>query len=228
MGRIGKFTEFKPARRVFAGRGRSLLTFGEWKIAFLSIAFGAAIGAGWFYDAEGARSPFTLIQPAMLAKTPRPEAESPIKVAAVETPPVAADEAPAATQTASEAIMPQIILAAEDGRESRTPRRSVLIAPVARIVDGDTLYLEGVATRIRLWGVDAPEKSEAGFDAASDRLAALVGGGPIACEHVDTDPHKRIVARCFLSDGADLSEAMIKSGVAREFLRFTRGYYGGE
>jgi len=29
---------------------------------------------------------------------------------------------------------------------------------VIRVVDGDSLYLEGVTAQIRLWGVDAPER----------------------------------------------------------------------
>lgn len=221
MGRGGKFPEFKPARRVFAGRGRSMLTFGEWKIAAAGILFGGAVGAGWFHEFTPGASPLTLVQPA------------PVAIAAPAAPENASALAPTivaetALEPAPEEILPQIVLAAADGRTSRRPEPAYYIASVARVVDGDTFYLEGITTRIRLWGVDAPERSEEGFDEASEMLATLVAEQPLACEHVDIDPHERIVARCYFGDGRDLSEAMIRSGVADEYLRFTRGYYGGE
>jgi len=220
MGRGGKFPEFKPARRVFAGRGRSLLTFGEWKIAAAGILFGGAVGAGWFYQFPQLAAPLTLAEFA------------PVEMAApVEAPPealVPTSVAGTANEPEPQEILPQIVVAAADGRTNRTGGPAHYIASVARVVDGDTFYLEGITTRIRLWGVDAPERSEAGFDEASEMLAALVAEQPLACEHVDIDPYERIVARCYFGDGRDLSEAMIRSGVADEYLRFTRGYYGGE
>jgi len=220
MSRKGGLVEFRPARRVFAGRGRSLLTFGEWKIAFVAMAFGGAIGAGWFYEFPSADSPLALTQPPAAAQTPA----SQTVVAAAPAP--AAEIVEAAAD--SDSILPQIVLAAEDGRVGRAEEAKILIARAARIVDGDTLYLDGVTTRIRLWGVDAPERNEEGFDEATQTLAQLVDGETLSCEHVDTDPYKRIVARCYFNDGRDLSEQMIDSGAAAEFLRYTRGYYGGE
>lgn len=220
MGKGGKFPEFKPARRVFAGRGRSLLTFGEWRIAAAGILFGGAVGAGWFYEMPQVAAPLTLAEVAPVAAaaaTPAPvEALTPTTVAAT------------VTEPERQEILPQIVLAAADGRTSRQREPAYYIASVARVVDGDTFYLEGITTRIRLWGVDAPERSETGYDEAGEMLASLVADQPLACEHVDIDPHERIVARCYFGDGRDLSEAMIRSGVADEYLRFTRGYYGGE
>lgn len=221
MKRNGGLVEFRPARRVFAGRGRSMLTFGEWKIALLAMGFGAAVGAGWFYEFPAEAPPLALVQPP--AKPP--ERQAPIAAApaaAVETL-EAAIEAPT-----GDSVLPQIVLAADDGRVSRTEEAEILIAKAARVVDGDTLYLDGVPTRIRLWGVDAPERDEEGFDEAAQTLARLVEGETLSCEHIDTDPYKRIVARCYFDDGRDLSEQMIDSGAATEFLRYTRGYYGGE
>jgi hypothetical protein len=50
MAKAGKLVEFRPARRVFAGRGKSLLTAGEWRIALAGILFGAVVGAYWSYE----------------------------------------------------------------------------------------------------------------------------------------------------------------------------------
>lgn len=223
MRRSGGRVEFKPARRVFAGRGRSMLTFGEWKIALAAMVCGGAIGAGWFHDFRGSVRPLALAQPIAALQAPAPGA-------AIAAAPVAAVEAveAAADAAGADSILPQIVLAAQDGRVSRTEDAKILIAEAARIVDGDTLYLEGVSTSVRLWGVDAPERDEEGFDEATQTLARLVDGETLSCERIDTDRYRRIVARCYFNDGRDLSEQMIDSGAATEFLRYTRGYYAGE
>lgn len=199
---------FKPARRVFAGRGRSMLTFGEWKIAFAAMAFGGVVVALWvgapIVEGDGlALSPprLTMSAPSQSQSQSQPEPQTRHEAFGV---------VPAST-------------------EVRAPEaRGHVIAEAARIIDGDTLYLEGVSTRIRLWGVDAPERDENGFEKANETLTALVAGRVLACEQVDTDPYARIVARCFIDDGRDLSAAMISSGAAREYLRFTGGYYSGQ
>lgn len=220
MRKIGGLVEFKPARRMFAGRGRSMLTFGEWKIAIFAMAFGGAVGAGWVHDFASPVAPLALAQP--------PAAPA-VETAVAAAPVAAAEFVEAAADAASgDAFLPQIVLAAADGRVSRTEGTAYLIARAARIVDGDTLYLDGVATRIRLWGVDAPERDEEGFDDATQTLARLVEDETLSCEHVDTDAYKRIVARCYFEDGRDLSAQMIDSGAASEYLRYTHGYYGGQ
>jgi len=50
-------------------------------------------------------------------------------------------------------------------------------ARVVRVIDGDTLVarVDGEARRVRLIGIDTPERGECGYDAAGDRLRALVG-----------------------------------------------------
>lgn len=222
MSRGGKLAVFKPARRVFAGRGRSMLTFGEWKLALAAMAFGGLVGAGWFYERPAEPSPLALVQPAVSAPAePVVLARSPA-IAPEPAAEIAVEEPPA------QEVLPQIVVTAEDGRRGRAAPEADYRGRVSRVVDGDTFYLEGLETRIRLWGVDAPERDEQGFDAATDELARLVGGETLSCEHVDIDAYERIVARCYFEGGADLSEAMIDSGTAEEYLRFTRGYYGGE
>ena len=96
---------------------------------------------------------------------------------------------------------------------------------VVRIVDGDTFYLSGVDTRIRLWGVDAPERSASGGAEATRALAELTAGRRIVCKHVDTDRYGRIVGQCFLPSGEDVAALMIARGAAREYFRYSGGYY---
>lgn len=96
---------------------------------------------------------------------------------------------------------------------------------VVRIVDGDTFYLSGVETRIRLWGVDAPERGAPGGAEATRALAEIAAGRRVVCKHVDTDRYGRIVGQCFLASGEDVAALMIARGAAREYLRYSGGYY---
>ena len=96
---------------------------------------------------------------------------------------------------------------------------------VRYVVDGDSLYIDGHKPQIRLWGVDAPEKSESGFEAAKKALAGFFHGRHISCQLMDTDKYGRTVARCFLSDGREINRMMIESGTASEYMRFSKGFY---
>ena len=93
---------------------------------------------------------------------------------------------------------------------------TVLQGPV-RVVDGDTLDLNG--QRIRLHGIDAPERGAAcrGGDSdchqiATARLAALVRGRVLVCRDLGERTHERIVAQC-LVDGHDLAALLLDEGV---------------
>src|SRR6202790_2421729 len=73
----------------------------------------------------------------------------------------------------------------------------------ASIIDGDTLEIHG--TRIRLWGIDAPESSQfcRGEDSlqyrcgdkAANELDALMARRPVDCSPVSLDQYRRTV-RC--------------------------------
>lgn len=103
--------------------------------------------------------------------------------------------------------------------------------PVERISDGDTLRVAGV--KIRLWGIDAPEKAQQcqGGDGATYMcgekstmaLTALIGGRPVECSHRDTDRYGRVVAQCSVA-GADLGAMMVAAGQAVAYTRFTDHY----
>lgn len=96
---------------------------------------------------------------------------------------------------------------------------------VRYVVDGDSLYMNGHKPQIRLWGVDAPESGERGFQAATDYLFLIAQDQRITCQQIDHDQYGRTVARCFLPDGREINRLMIESGKATEYRRFTRGFY---
>ncbi len=108
-------------------------------------------------------------------------------------------------------------------------------APVAhaevRVIDGDTLDVHGVKTR--LWGIDAPEGKQScqrdgvawlcGQEAAR-ALRDLVEGKAVACRTVDRDRYKRSVAMC-TADGVEVNAWLVREGWALDYRRYSKGEY---
>ena len=98
--------------------------------------------------------------------------------------------------------------------------------PVRYVVDGDTVYIEGHKPAIRIWGINAPEKGESSYQAATNALSRLVSHKNVSCRFIETDRYGRSVSQCFLSDGRDLGAEMIRQGYAVEYCRYSKNYYG--
>lgn len=97
----------------------------------------------------------------------------------------------------------------------------------ATVVDGDTIKLDG--TTYRLHGIDAAEARQSCADGwpagvtAAATLRDLVRGRTVACEPKTTDRYGRTVAVC-RADGADLGAAMVRTGQALAFVRYSADY----
>lgn len=100
-----------------------------------------------------------------------------------------------------------------------------LVGTVTRVVDGDTFWISTAGTSIRVWGLDAPETNQAGGARATAALTDLIAGQTLSCRQRDIDRYGRIVGQCFLPDGRDITAAMIASGTATEYCRFSGNYY---
>lgn len=109
------------------------------------------------------------------------------------------------------------------------------LSGAARVIDGDTLDLGGV--RVRLSGIDAPEKAQTCQRAdgrawacgaeATAALRRLAEGQPMTCEVEDRDRYGRAVSRCQVG-GADVGRAMVRSGLALAYRRYSTRYVGDE
>ena len=118
-----------------------------------------------------------------------------------------------------------LIIVFYENRHETLHASNTIESRVRYVVDGDSLYLEQHDPQIRLWGVDAPERNEAGYELAKNTLTRIALSKSVRCEIVDIDKYQRTVARCFLADGQEINRMMIDSGAAKEYLRFTHGYY---
>lgn len=102
----------------------------------------------------------------------------------------------------------------------------------ASIIDGDTLEIRD--TRIRLWGIDAPESDQlcrdqesslyrCGAQAAND-LDAFIARRMVSCMPMNLDQYGRTVATCTVG-GADLGEWLVRGGYALDWPQYSRGRY---
>lgn len=94
-----------------------------------------------------------------------------------------------------------------------------------RVIDGDTFVASG--RKIRVWGINAPEKNTPAFTASSWLLQGLITDGELTCKLVDIDKYKREVMHCLI-DGLDIASMMVKLGMARDYTKYSGGYYQQE
>lgn len=106
------------------------------------------------------------------------------------------------------------------------------IAGIAMVTDGDTIRIGDI--RIRLWGIDAPERRqmcqgcngdvyECGRDSAAV-LNELIREQPVKCEVKGRDRYGRVVAVC-RTEAGELNAAMVRRGWAVEYKQFSKGRY---
>ena len=91
------------------------------------------------------------------------------------------------------------------------------------MVDGNSLVSH--KTKIRLFGVDAPEPNHTQGKSAKSALHALCNGQMVRAEIIENDSHGRTVARCSRPDGRDLSAEMVSLVMAIDWPKFSKGVY---
>lgn len=107
-------------------------------------------------------------------------------------------------------------------RKPATIQHSVIEGP-AYVTDGDGLVIRKM--QIRLFGIDAPELNHPHGKNAKSAMIAICKGQIIRAEVTDKDRFGRLVARCYLPDGRDLSAELVKAGLAIDWPKFSGGAY---
>ncbi|KQN00168.1 nuclease [Sphingomonas sp. Leaf230] len=91
------------------------------------------------------------------------------------------------------------------------------------IYDGDTFRFGKM--RVRIWGIDAPEKDTRFGPGARAQLVQLVAGRPVQCRGTGQRNYDRIVAQCWNWQGVEIAAAMVRTGWAVDWARFSQGRY---
>ncbi len=97
-----------------------------------------------------------------------------------------------------------------------------LTGKVVKITDGDTLYVLDAnykQHKIRLAGIDAPERKQAYGLASRKHLASIVAGKQVTIEYQKRDRYGRIVGKV-LVDGMDACLEQVKAGFAWHYKKY--------
>ena len=114
---------------------------------------------------------------------------------------------------------------------------SVAIADIsgpARVTDGDTIKIG--TTRIRLHGIDAPEKGQncekrgqlwRCGQVSTKFLRYLINSQTVTCIGNTIDRYKRLIAVCY-ANGIDLNAALVDAGLALAYRKYSAQYVPNE
>jgi micrococcal nuclease len=93
---------------------------------------------------------------------------------------------------------------------------------VVGVVDGDTISVmrDGKAVRVRLHGIDCPEKRQAYGSRAKQFASDLVFGKHVAVEVTDVDRYRRLIGKVRLADGRILNHELVRSGLAWWYRKY--------
>ena len=104
-----------------------------------------------------------------------------------------------------------------------SPEPVELLHRVTGVIDGDTIDVEidGRDQRIRIIGIDTPEREECGYQEAASAMQSLVQSREVRLEpdptQDDVDQYGRLLRHVFTVDGVSVAEALIAQGLGREY-----------
>lgn len=90
---------------------------------------------------------------------------------------------------------------------------------VTSVIDGDTVELFG-GDRLRLLGIDCPERGDSLYDSASAFLASLVLNNTVTVTYSNRrrDKYNRILGYLFIDDTICVNEVVLRLGLAYVYL----------
>jgi len=93
---------------------------------------------------------------------------------------------------------------------------------VVGISDGDTISVmhNGRAEKVRLHGIDAPEKAQPFTNRAKQFVSDLAFGKEVKVEARGQDRYGRTIGDVFLQDGSNLNHEIVRAGFAWWFRRY--------
>ena len=112
--------------------------------------------------------------------------------------------------------------------------KSQIVYGDAKVIDGDTIHIGN--NKIRLHGIDAPEKNQKCVFNNKDwecgknstlALREMIENSPVICRINDVDRYKRYIAVCF-SNKKSLNKMMVKNGWAIAYRYYSKDYIDEE
>jgi len=93
---------------------------------------------------------------------------------------------------------------------------------VVAVSDGDTITVlhDGKGEKIRVYGIDCPEKGQDFGQKAKKFTSDKVYGKTVEIDPVTTDRHGRTVALVFFGGGQNLSEELVDEGYAWVYRKY--------
>lgn len=120
-----------------------------------------------------------------------------------------------------------MISCSDTGRKQNTRRKvdkyTVVSDRVVKILDGDTYDLmmpKNKTIRIRMDGIDAPEKGMPYGNKAKKYLGELCKGQNITVSTRNKDRYDRVISSSHLEDGRELGCEMLKAGLAWHYTKY--------
>jgi endonuclease YncB( thermonuclease family) len=99
----------------------------------------------------------------------------------------------------------------------------IVTGKVVFVKDGDTIIIlvGKEQIRVRLFGVDCPEKGQPYGAAAKKKTADLCLGSIVEVHEHGRDQYNRVLAEVILEDGSSLNLALLKSGMAWHYKQYS-------
>ena len=95
---------------------------------------------------------------------------------------------------------------------------------VVKVTDGDTIHVLDQSKerhKIRLGGIDAPEKKQAFGNKSKQNLSSLIAGKSIEVEYSKRDRYKRIIGKLLLNN-QDINLQQVKDGYAWHYKYYQK------
>ncbi len=121
-------------------------------------------------------------------------------------------------------LVPAVLIVSACAAEVPVPAvGDALTGTVDYVYDGDSLrvVVVGTAYDVRLWGIDAPEKDQAGAEAARTDLRDLLDDEEISLVVKDIDDYRRPVA-VITYGGVEVNRRQLRRGHAWWYRRYAR------
>lgn len=115
-------------------------------------------------------------------------------------------------------------------------------AKVIEVIDGDTIlvHIEETFTsllntitittpaRVRLLGINAPERNEEGYQEAKNTLHELVFQKDVVLNIAGKDKYDRLLADVFLASGVKINDLLLEQGLVKPYPMKAGGGKKGE